>query len=391
MSEVPVASRALRRLLFSLLVVAALTPSMASAQAIIKVNDNINIKFGTLMQAWGDLQQDAASRGYANNLFLRRFRFLVGGQISPTLSFFFETDNPNLGKTPKALNSGFITQDAFLEWKPRSSAFIVDAGLMLPPLCRNCLESAASLLSLDYGSFSFTEGAPTQSSVGRDTGFQAKGFLAGNHFEYRAAVFQGFRAPNGRNSLRTTGRLMYNPWETETGVYTYPGQYLGNKKVLSLGVGADHQADYKAYSADAFLSVPMGGASAPSVGTATTGSTGPAVKPAAATPRNAFNGELTLLRFDGGSTFVALPQQNDVTLQLGYYFAPQKLQPFVRLERQDFKAAANNGRDNNRVQAGLAWLPSGNNFNIKGAYSRVKARSANSTNQFTVQMQLFYY
>ena len=61
------------------------------------------------------------------------------------------------------------------------------------------------------------------------------------------------------------------------------------------------------------------------------------------------------------------------------------------MERQDFKAAANNGRDNNRVQAGLAWLPNGNNFNIKGAYSRVKARSANSTNEFTVQMQLFYY
>jgi hypothetical protein len=361
-----------RRIPFFLAVLCLLLiPTLASAQATIKVNDNINFKFGLLLQAWADSAEIAASpQGYANNLFLRRIRFLVGGQISPTISFFYETDNPNLGKAPKALGSGFITQDAFIEWKPlgaTNNTLIVDAGLMLPPLCRNCLESAASLLSLDYGSFSFTESTPTFSSVGRDTGVLAKGYLSGGHLEYRAGIFQGFRRPGSRNAFRGTGRLQYNVWDTETG-YVYPGVYLGNKKVLSVGVGADHQNDYKAWSADAFLSLPNAA-------------------------KNALNGEVTLLRFDGGTGFFTtpIPRQNDATVQLGYYFAAQKVMPWLRAEHQDFTDAASDPNDNSRWQAGATWYPNGHNFNVKGAYSHVKPRVGNSTNEYTVQMQYFYY
>lgn len=346
-------------------IICLVIPSIARAQAVIKVNDNVSIKFGALVQAWADAAQDATTGGYANNLFVRRMRLIVGGQISPNVSFFFETDNPNLGKAPKALGSGFITQDAFIEWKPVSNAFIVDAGLMLPPLCRNCLESAASLLSLDYGSFSFLESAPTQSSVGRDTGFQAKGYLVGGHLEYRAGVFQGFRATGSRNALRTTGRLQYNLWDTETG-YVYPGLYHGNKKILAFGVGGDHQQNYKAYSADAFLSTPLAN-------------------------KDVVTGEVTLLRFNGGVTLPTLLPQNDGTLQFGYYLASPKVMPWGRYERQSFRNSADRLKNNHRLQAGVTYFPNGNNFNIKGAISRVNPRTGRKTNEYTVQMQFFYY
>jgi hypothetical protein len=343
----------------------------AHAQAIIKVNDNVNLKFGALVQGWADEAQDATTKGYAQNLFVRRIRFLVAGQVSPNVSFFFETDNPNLGKSPKALASGFVTQDAFIEWKPVSSAFMIDAGMMLPPLCRNCLESAATLLSLDYGTYSFTESAATQSAVGRDTGFMAKGYLQNSHLEYRAGLFQGFRqaAATGRtgagNPFRATGRVMYNVWDTEVG-YVIPGMYLGNKKVLSFGVGADHQSSYKAYSADGFLSMPLAN-------------------------KDAFNGELTLLHFDGGTFLTAIPRQRDETLQAGYYMAATKVMPFLRFEKQDFSLAASKAKNNQRFQAGLTWYPNGNNFNIKGAYSRVQPKVGNNTSELTVQMQFFYF
>jgi hypothetical protein len=357
--------------LLPVIVIVLLFPAISHGQATIKVSDTISLRFGTLIQAWGDAAQDPVTKGHQNNLFLRRMRILIGGQISPTVSFFFETDNPNLGKAPKNLGAGFITQDAFVEWKPRTNAFILDAGLLLPPLCRNCLESAATLLSLDYGSFSFVESGPTQSSVGRDTGVQAKGYLAGGHFEYRAAVFQGFRqtAAPGRtlsgNALRTTGRLMYNVWDTETG-YVYPGVYLANKRILSVGGGLDRQQDYKAYSVDGFLSVPMA--------------------------KNALNGELTLLKFDGGKTFTAaIPEQRDATVQIGYYVGGSKFMPWVRYEDQNFTARSNNPRDNKRQQVGVTWFPNGHNFNIKAAYSRVDPRVGNTTNQYTIQTQFFYY
>lgn len=348
----------------ALALVLLLLPMAANAQVVIKVNDNVNFKIGALLQAWADAAQDSTG-GYANNLFVRRMRFLVGGQITPNISFFFETDNPNLGKAPKALGSGFITQDAFIEWKPVSSAFIIDAGLMLPPLCRNCLESAGSLLSLDYGSFSFSESAPTQSSVGRDTGFQAKGYLDNGHFEYRAGLFQGFRAAGSRNALRKTGRVQYNVWDTETG-YVYPGLYLGNKNVLAFGVGADREQNYSGYSVDGFLSHPL-----PS--------------------KDAVTGELTLLRFDGGTTLTTLLPQNDATLQAGYYLAAAKMMPFARYERQSFRNSVDEPKDNHRLQAGLTYFPNGNNFNIKGAISRVEPRTGRKTNEYTVQMQFFYY
>ncbi len=353
------------RVLVSSLVVLLLFPAIASAQATIKVNDDINFKVGTLVQAWADAAEDPTTGDYAKNLFLRRIRLIVGGQLSKNITFFFETDNPNLGKSPKNLSGGFITQDAFIEWKPRSDAFMLDAGLMFVPLCRNCLESGATILSLDYGSYTFTQSAATQSSVGRDTGFQAKGYLADGRLEYRAGIFQGVRGSGATNSFRTAGRLQYNVWDKETG-YLYPGLYLGNKKILSFGAGLDHQQDYNGYSADVFTSIPSAN-------------------------KNAFNGELTLLHFDGGSTFTSIPEQRDATLQAGYYLAAAKVMPWLRMEGQDFRSAANNARDNHRLQAGLTWLPNGNNFNIKGAYSRVHPRSGNNTNEFTIQMQFFYF
>ncbi len=344
-----------------------LIPVVANAQAVIKVNDNVNIKFGGLLQTWADAAEDATG-SYADNLFVRRIRFLVGGQIAKNITFFFETDNPNLGKAPKAMGSGFITQDAFIEWKPTGSdKFALDAGLMLVPLCRNCLNSAGTLLALDYGSFSFTQSAATQSVVGRDTGFQAKGYVADGRLEYRAAVLQGFREAGSHNSLRTMGRLQYNFLDTEVGGFFYPGFYMGNKRIAAVGVGADHQQDYKGYSVDAFFSLPD------------------------AAKKNAFNADILLLGFDGGSTFTTIPEQRDVTLQAGYYLADPKVMPFLRYERQDFKSGANDGKDNNRMQAGVTWLPNGHNFNLKAAYTRVAPRVGDDTNEFTVQLQLFYF
>jgi hypothetical protein len=356
-----------RRLLLSLAMVALLFPTIARAQAVIKVNDNVNFRFGTLIQAWGDAAQDATTKAYAKNLFMRRMRIIIAGQVSPNITFFFQTDNPNLGKAPKNLGSGFITQDAYVEWKPTGKpTFMIDAGLMLPPLCRDCLGSAAGLLSLDYNSWSFIEGPPTQSSVGRDTGVLAKGYLAGGHFEYRAGAFQGFRGVGSRNGFRYIGRAQYNVWETEV-AYVYPEAYLGNKKILAIGGAIDKQQDYKAYTADVQLSLPIGVA------------------------KNGFNGILTLYHFDGGKTFTTLSKQRDAALQLGYYLAGPKAMPFFRFEDQNFRDSVNSGRNNKRYQAGLGWYPNGNNFNVKGAYTRVSPKTGNKTNQFTVQMQYFYF
>ncbi len=375
--------------LAAVLVVALAWAAPASAQAIIKVNDNVNFKLGILLQGWADWQQlnvgatgassgvAGATDGFQQNLFIRRIRLLFGGQVAKNVTFFVETDNPNLGKQQsyptvvnKSLASGFFIQDAFVEWKI-ANEFMLDGGLILIPLCRNCTESAASQLTLDYGSFSFLEGAPTQSNVGRDTGFQAKGYFFDNHLEYRAGVYQGVRLAGSRNAFRFTGRLMYAFLEPEVGPF-YAGTYLGKKKTLTIGASYDTQMDYKAYGFDGFFDYPIGGG-------------------------NGLTAEIDYVHYDGGVTFATLPKQGTFMGQVGVFFGGPKLMPFFRYEDQslsDDKAAVTGNSRN--IQAGLTWYPYGHNFNIRGAYtSREKPNTTNpkqdTTSEFTIQVQLFYF
>ena len=39
----------------------------------------------------------------------------------------------------------------------------------------------------------------------------------------------------------------------------------------------------------------------------------------------------------------------------------------------------------------FTWFPYGHNFNTKFAYSHIDPRTGNGTNEFTIQMQFFYY
>ncbi len=360
-----------RIVLAAVVLVALLVPAGASqAQAIIKVSDTVNLKFGILLQAWADWQQLAGPEGsllgYQQNLFLRRARFLFAGNVAKDVSFFIETDNPNLGKTPKALGSGFILQDAFGSWK-LADEFAIQGGLILIPLCRNCNTSAASLLTIDYESLSFLESAPTQSSVGRDTGFQALGYLLGGRLEYRAGAYQGMRDERGKQAFRFTGRLMYDFLDKEQGQF-YPGTYFANKKVLAIGASYDTQKSYAAYAFDGFLNLPFG--------------------------KDALTAEIDFINYNGGYLFPALHKQDDIQVQAGYFFHAVKLMPFGNYEHQGFIQDEFKKGNTTKWQLGLGYYPYGYNFNIKFAYRYVRNSNnpaLHSTNEYTLQLQFFYF
>lgn len=338
----------------------------ARGQAILKVNETVSFRLGFGIQGWADWTQDAASGGYAQNLFVRRASLYLLGQFAPNVTIYLRTDNTNLGKAPKDPSSPFFIEDAYLEWEVADS-FLLDGGLILIPLCRNCLEQSVRQLTLDYGSYSFLSNSLTQSSVARDTGFQAKGYLAGDRLEVRIGAYQGRREPGSRNSLRSAGRLQYNFFETEKGQF-YPGVYLGTKKILAIGAGYDLQGDYRAWAADLFLDLPMGRG-------------------------NGLTGEVDFLQWDGGSTFPTLLKQNDILVQGGYYISAVKLLPWGRFESQSYADAGSPSKDQQKIQFGLTWYPAAHYFNIRAAWGRVlpRADGVRATNQFTVQIQVFYF
>jgi hypothetical protein len=243
------------------------------------------------------------------------------------------------------------------------------------------------VLSVDAGNFLQQQNALTGSSGGRDVGFALKGYLAGDHFEYRAAVFDGQRnaaTPAGagsRNSPRFAGRVQWNFLDTEKG-YTYTGVNRGAKRIVALGGWADAQGDYLGWGADANVDLPVG-----KIGSV--------------------NFEIDYAAFDGGKEFTSvsggvvtplLPKQDSIFAAAGFYHAATNLQPFVRYEKLAFSDAAFDSRGQQRVAGGLNWYIMANNLKLSGFYERIEPKvktPANSrtkdTNHFLVQMQFYYF
>jgi len=336
----------------------------AGAQIVVKANDDVNLKLGILGQFQADTIDNPGTEPNTNNLFVRRLRLLFAGQVAKGVSFFVETDAPNLGKTlagGKNIQPSVILQDAYAEFRA-ADAFMLDAGLMFIPFSRNSLQSANTLLPIDYGTNTFNQSAPTQSSTGRDTGFQARGYFVGNHLEYRIGAFQGIRDAGSDNAFRYAGRVQYNVLETETGFF-YTGTYLGKKKILAVGAAFDGQKGFHAYDADAFFDYPAG--------------------PGAITAQFDYN------HFDGGDTLTTLLKQNDVLVEAGYLIRALKVTPVLQLSHRDLTDRSLG--DENRTAVGANYWWSGHNASVKALYTRIAPRGLDKQNEFTVQLQMFYF
>src|SRR5262245_34001160 len=184
---------------------------------------------------------------------------MAGFTMGNELSVFTETDSPNLGKasTNGTKDSGDIFIQDFAATWTYAKGFHLDGGLLLIEQSYNHNQSATSLLALDYGAFTFVESGPTGSRTGRDYGVRARGYLARDHLEYRAGVYQGVRGDNASNEFRYAGRLMFQLFEPQVGLF-YRGTSLGQHRALALGASVDKQEEYESYGADVFFEQPFG-------------------------------------------------------------------------------------------------------------------------------------
>jgi hypothetical protein len=382
-------SRGALRSAFFAAVFLSLVPRLARGQVVVKVNDSVNFRLGTLLQPTADWTQDPITEGYSENMFLRRIRFIVLATIAPAVTAFFQTENSRLGNAgtagTKSLNTGFIVQDAFLEWRVLGEKVMIDAGLFYTPQSRGILNSSSSTLSFDASTFGQQQVTVTGSSAGRDVGFGLKGYLLDERLEYRADVLAGQRlaataaGAGSRNSPRAAARLQYDFLDKEKG-YTYVGTNRGAKSILAVGAWGDTQGDFKAWGADVMADIPIG--------------------------KNAVTAEGDYLYYDGGKQFTsvvagvvtpALPAQDVFFTHAGFYFDAIKLQPFLRYERLDFREDRFQTGDQQRYGGGLNWYLSGQNLKITAFYERIvpKAKPATAaiknTNHAGIQLQFYYF
>lgn len=346
----------------------------AQAQLVIKSEDGkASFKFGILLQGRGEWSKIEDVDRVSQNLYARRARVLIGGQINPRVGFFFETDSPNLGRVPanetaKSYGSQFV-QD-FVATLTVDDRLMLDGGLILVPTSYNHLQSAASLLALDYGPFTFVESAPMQEQVGRDTGLQARGVLGGKLAEYRLGVFQGLRGAGDAYSMRTTARVSVHPFKTAGKGLFYTGTGFGKAKVLSVGAAADMQKDYSSVHGDVYFETPVGDGSSVTL-----------------------QGDFST--YDGGDLLAALPKQNTVMAEGGFGFLQNRMNVWGQVAMRDYDSELRS--DETNIQVGVGAFLDGHRSALKAA---VDLRSyddpeggtaAPSRTTVTLQYQIFYF
>jgi hypothetical protein len=315
----------MKKLVAVLPVALLLNGSAAAAESKIELN--------AWAQAWYQRVGEAQQEVRLNDFMLRRVYFSLKGERGQRLGFFAHLAADRLGQQGLddpgvGLGSGIALRDAWLSFN-LSEAFKVQAGRMYVPLTRNYgTTSTKGMLTADlpFLQGGIRGGIFYPSKVGRDDGLTLWGQPFRGRLQYRLMVAEGLEgAKNPDDNLRLVGRLSLNLLEPETGWFN-KGTYLGQKKVLALGLGFDAQQglalagaaiqDSRVWTADLFLDHPV------KTGAATVEASYSRIGHAA----QAHNLSALAAGDDAGTGYV----------QAGYLFpqrmGPGRLQPYLRYE-----------------------------------------------------------
>ncbi len=241
---------------------------VCSAQT--KVADNWELGFW--MQGW--YQFTGKEQLGENDFILRRMYLSASGDVAPWLGAFVHVASDRIGQDgldqpSVGLGSGIAIRDAWIVFRLHD-ALNIQAGRMYVPLTRQYgTTSTKNMLTTDLP---FLQGGVRgnifyASKVGRDDGVTVWGNPLNGLLQYRFMVSEGVEgASNPHDSQRFVGRVSVNFLEAERGWFNQ-GTYLGQKKVLSVGIGADYQPklalggtqemDNRVLLVDMFLDYPL--------------------------------------------------------------------------------------------------------------------------------------
>lgn len=249
--------------------------------------DDISLDAGWWGQVWGqsvsnmDTNGDGRYNDRLNDFLVRRSYFYLSGTVTPELSFFMHYAGDKLGMdeikndSGDGLGSGLALRDAWVNYKVLGESLMVQAGRMYVPFTRDYgTTSTKAMLTTDlnWGQGGHRSSIFYPSTIGRDDALTIWGNILENKLQYRFMVGDGEEddAKNHDDTMRYAGRLSYSVFDPETKWFN-AGTYLGTKKVLSFGVGADTQRDlilagkeqnYFAWTVDMFYEQPMGASDA---------------------------------------------------------------------------------------------------------------------------------
>ncbi|MFI3302257.1 MAG: hypothetical protein SNH35_05590 [Rikenellaceae bacterium] len=338
--------------------------SVFSASAQFKPELNTGLLFHTYLQAqqegFGSTDSDSKDYGYEAAVY--RARILFETKLSEKDYFFFETDISasinQQGKTAAVRVLDAQYDHTFCD------AFKLSAGKMLVSFNRNGLQTGGTLMANDFAYFQYNASGIMDNDCGRDVGINLSGSLLDKKLKYSVGAFMGHDFTSDPDVLRYIGRVQYNI----IGEDNYSGTNLGEGKTLSVAAGVDNQGEYIAAGVDAFLDMPAGDAGSVTANFAYSWMTGG----------------------DSAKKYsVALPEQDVVFLELGYYFKSCKLQPWVKYE---LSSVRDGGMDDTVYGGGLNYFFNGYGTNVRLSYlARENSVINKSFSSVQLQLQLFIF
>jgi hypothetical protein len=238
------------------------------------------------------------------DIFVRRTRLLVNGDISQNFSYLFQIDNANFGKYGNFTGRA-IVQDAWIGWAPTgitgANVLYIDAGLLLIPISHHLLESTTNFITADVHTDEFR--FPVNPFQGlRETGVQVRGWWFDKKVGFRGGVYEGV-APIATPGIAATttpasvcvplgtpppappatapptcvapkrypqfaGFVNFDIIGSEEGGWLYGAYKWGKAPIVSVGGSAVYQsqavknafgnlADQKIFSADVYVNFPQ--------------------------------------------------------------------------------------------------------------------------------------
>jgi hypothetical protein len=219
------------------------------------------------------------------DLFIRRVRFAINGTVGKNFNYYFQVDDPNLGKFGN-FTGRVLVQDAWFGWAPTGNeggtVVNIEAGLLYLPISRHVLTSITNFITADLqGDAIRIPNNPFPSF--RDIGVHARGWALDKRIGFRGGVYEGFTPfDQAAGTCQTGGAGCITPRRkpavggfvnldligSEEGQWLYGDYKWGTLPVLSVSGAVNYQsqavkdafgnnADHKLFAAGIYLDLPM--------------------------------------------------------------------------------------------------------------------------------------
>ena len=373
-------------MLISLAVASALPALSANAGATISFGEDksLSVGFG-FISSYSSVEDAAADGSRSNDFDLNSARLYLSGSFNKYIKGMLNTERSGGGDKG---NVEVIDANVQFYITPEIAIW---AGRFLSPSDRANMAGPYYSMGGGYWSSIASRYGFNGGIIGRDEGVALVTSFMEDHLAISFGAFNGdntFRfsgvgaqsedsaaakALNVDDKLMYAGRLQYDFWDAEPGYYG-TGNYFGAKDILAIGISGRQKSDgaislidkgdYTSYSVDFLLEKK-------DVGPGT------------------FSAEAAYYDYDTDDVFLS-EQGKAYSAAVGYLFSTPvgwgQFMPFARYQKFDSDAAT--ASETKKWEIGTNYIIAPYNALITAGYSDTKVSGSDSTNAFTVALQM---